>query len=82
VSYLANRTMLRSHDFIGLMPAQVAALDIAAGLLVALDWAVPFGANPVGVSHRGVESLSPAGGAFLEALRRAAQNLKVETGSP
>ncbi|TFL19052.1 LysR substrate-binding domain-containing protein [Jannaschia formosa] len=77
VSYLANRALLRSNDFIGLMPAPVAALDIAHGLLVAIDWTAPFGAGPVGVSHRGQEGLSPAGTAFLDALRAASDGLAI-----
>lgn len=76
VSYLANRSLLRSHDFVGLMPAHVAALDIESGLLCALDWTVPFGAGPVGVSHRGAQSLSPAGATFLAALRAAAETVQ------
>lgn len=72
VSYLANRSLLRSHDFIGLMPSQVAALDIENGLLARIDWVVPFGVGPVGVSHRGEGGLSPAGVAFLNALRSSA----------
>lgn len=75
VSYLANRSLLRSRDYVGLMPAHVASLDIANGLLAAIDWAVPFGAGPVGVSHRGEQSLSPAGASFLEALRRGADDV-------
>lgn len=76
VSYLANRALLRSHDFVGLMPAQVAALDIERGLLAQLDWTVPFGASPVGVSYRGDESLSPAGAALLHQLRRAGRQVE------
>lgn len=72
VSYLANRSLLRAHDLIGLMPAHVAALDIQNGLLAEIDWSPPFGAGPVGVSYRGKQSLSPAGSAFLKALHAAA----------
>ena len=72
VSYLANRSLLRSHDFVGLMPAHVADLDVENGVLARLDWTVPFGAGPVGVSYRGAQSLSPAGATFLAALREAA----------
>ncbi|MDF1717713.1 MAG: LysR substrate-binding domain-containing protein [Antarcticimicrobium sp.] len=75
VSYLANRSLLRTHDFIGLMPAHVAALDIQSGLLASIDWAAPFGAGPVGVSYRGKQSLSPAGSTFLDALRAAADQI-------
>ena len=78
VSYLANRSLLRSHDFIGLMPAHVAELDIQNGLLAALDWVAPFGAGPVGVSYRGKHSLSPAGAAFLAALRAVANDIGSE----
>ena len=72
VSYLANRALLQSRDLIGLMPEHVATSDIDNGLLVALDWNVPFGKGPVGVSFRGPDSLSPASAAFLDALRKAA----------
>lgn len=75
VSYLANRSLLRAHDLIGLMPAHVAALDIQNGLLVEIDWSPPFGARPVGVSYRGKQSLSPAGSAFLNALHAAASEV-------
>lgn len=76
VSYLANRSLLCTHDFIGLMPAHVAATDVETGKLVKLDWEVPFGAGAVGVSYRGKDGLSPAGAAFLQALRNAAKQLK------
>jgi len=81
VSYLANRALLRAHDYVGLMPAHVAALDIANGLLAQVDWAVPFGAGPVGVSHRGEHSLSPAGAACLTALRQAAEEISGQPAS-
>lgn len=82
VSYLANRSLLRSHDFVGLMPSQVAGLDIERGLLTALDWKVPFGTGPVGVSYRSGDSLSPAGTAMLLALRRAAADLQMPLLAP
>lgn len=75
ISYLANRALLQTHDFVGLMPAHVASLDIEHGLLARVDWAVPFGAGPVGVSHRGEQSLSPAGAAFLNVLRKVATDI-------
>ena len=73
VSYLANRSLLLARDLIGLMPEHVVSQDVGNGLLARIDWAVPFGAGPVGVSYRGPDSLSPAGSAFLAALRRAAK---------
>jgi len=72
VSYLTNRALLQTHDFIGLMPDHVVSHDIENGDLAKIHWAVPFGKGPVGVSYRGPESLSPAGAAFLAALRLAA----------
>jgi DNA-binding transcriptional LysR family regulator len=80
VSYLANRSLLMSHDFIGLMPAYVAALDIQSGLLARIDWVAPFGAGPVGVSYRGRQNLSPAASSFLDALHTAAA--KIERSHP
>jgi len=76
VSYLANRSLLRSHEFLAVVPAHVATTDIERGLLAQIDWTVPFGAGPVGVSHRGEDGLSPAGAAFLGALRKASDILK------
>ncbi|WP_425043378.1 LysR substrate-binding domain-containing protein [Primorskyibacter sp. S87] len=75
VSYLTNRTLLQSQDLIGLMPAQVAAQDIASEALVQIGWTVPFGAGPVGVSHRLHGQLSPAGEALLDALHEAASEM-------
>ncbi|MTI17731.1 LysR family transcriptional regulator [Rhodobacteraceae bacterium RKSG542] len=73
VSYLTNRSLLQARDFIGLMPAHVAAQDIASGALEQINWTVPFGESPVGVSYRRGGQLSPAGVAFLSALREAAK---------
>lgn len=73
VSYLANRALLQSRPLIGLMPAHVASQDIESGRLKRLNWTVPFGDGPVGVSYRSEDSLSPASRAFLQALHRAAQ---------
>ncbi len=70
VSYLANRSLLRSRNYICIMPAPVAALDLDQEVLSKIAWDVPFGATPVGVSHRGADSLSPASAAFLDVLRR------------
>ncbi|MDJ0652975.1 MAG: LysR substrate-binding domain-containing protein [Xanthomonadales bacterium] len=75
VSYLTNRSLYQRHDYIGLMPEHVVSYDIEHGLLARLDWTVPFGQGPVGVSHRGADSLSPAAGEFLKALRKAANQI-------
>ncbi len=72
VSYLTNRSLLQSRDLIGLMPEHVVGYDVDNGTLVKVDWAVPFGKGPVGVSYRGPDSLSPAGTEFLKVLRQAA----------
>tara|TARA_R110002074_G_scaffold99820_3_gene215785 strand:- start:323 stop:1270 length:948 start_codon:yes stop_codon:yes gene_type:complete len=74
VSYLANRALLQSRDLICLMPSAVVAQDIGSGFLARLDWDVPFGQGPVGVSYRSEDSLSPAGRALLQALKQAASS--------
>lgn len=76
VSYLTNRALLQGRDFVGLMPAQVVAHDIAQGVLKQLSWEVPFGVGPVGVSYRGAGRLSPAGQTFLQALREVAAGME------
>lgn len=73
VSYLANRAMLQRRDLVGLMPEHAASYDIENGWLAKVDWTVPFGKGPVGISYRGPESLSPASVEFLHALRSAAK---------
>lgn len=74
VSYLANRALLQSNDWIGLMPAEVVQQDVENGTLTALDWNVPFGQSPIGLTYRSDNSLSPAGQAFKVALHIAAQD--------
>ena len=71
VSYVANRALFQQLDLVGLLPEHVATHDIREGLLVALDWVVPFGRGPVGISYRGPDTLSPAATEFLAALRAA-----------
>lgn len=73
VSYLTNRALLQSRDLIGLMPAEVITEDIKNGYLAELDWIVPFGQGPIGISYRSDTSLSPAGHAFKQALHQAAE---------
>ncbi|EPX81248.1 LysR substrate-binding domain-containing protein [Litoreibacter arenae] len=73
VSYLANRAMLQSSDWIGLMPAEVVQQDVDNGYLTALNWDVPFGQSPIGLTYRSDNSLSPAGQAFKDALHVAAK---------
>ncbi|MEM9317713.1 MAG: LysR substrate-binding domain-containing protein [Pseudomonadota bacterium] len=73
VSYLSNRALLQRRNLIGFMPAEVVSHDIENGHLSTLDWDVPFGAGPIGVSLRADDDLSPAGRAFKAALHQAAQ---------
>jgi DNA-binding transcriptional LysR family regulator len=77
ISYLTNRTLFRDRDLVGLMPEHVVAYDIANGLLAEVDWKVPFGRGPVGVSYRGPDSLSPAAAEFLAAVRKATESLRL-----
>ena len=73
VNYVANRTLLGFGRLIGLAPRQAVALDAAQNLLRPLDYALPFGFGPIGVTHRGPEHLSPAAQLFLQALQDIAQ---------
>lgn len=75
ISYLTNRALLGKRDFIDIIPAHVAAADIAAGTLARLDWDVPFGKGPIGISYRKNTRLSPAGLALLETLRQTGPTL-------
>lgn len=72
VSYLTNRAVLQAGDFIGLMPAHVAAQDIASGLLQEIPWTLPIDDGPVGVTFRSTNQLSPAAAGFLQALKEVA----------
>lgn len=72
ISYLTNRALLQSRNLIGLMPAEVVSQDVNNGCLCQLDWMVPFGQGPIGVSFRADGDLSPAGRAFKAALHKAA----------
>jgi len=72
VSYLTNRAVLQAGDFIGLMPAHVAAQDIASGLLQEIPWSLPIDDGPVGVTFRSANQLSPAAASFLQALKDVA----------
>ncbi len=72
VSYLTNRSLLQSRDYVGVMPAHVVAQDVAGGILKQLDLTLPFGSSPVSVSYRKDGLLSPAGFAMLQAIRNAA----------
>ena len=72
VCYLANRALLQSRDLICLMPREVTAQDVGNGNLVRLDWTVPFGQGPIGISLRADGSLSPAARAFKTALHMVA----------
>lgn len=76
VSYLTNRSLLQTNNLVGLMPEHVVAQDIDNDLLKNIDWAVPFGKGPVGITFRGPDSLSPAGAAFVAALRQAAKSVR------
>jgi DNA-binding transcriptional LysR family regulator len=76
VSYLTNRTLMQSQNLIGLMPAHVPAQDIELGCLKPIDWNVPFGTGPVGVSYRQEGHPSPVCQAFLEALHQAAKTMR------
>jgi hypothetical protein len=60
------------------MPAEVAEEDVALGRIAPLDWTVPVGRGPVGVSLRDTGALTPAAEAFLHQLRAEAARLRAE----
>lgn len=72
VNYLTNRALLAQSKLIGVAPRQVVVLDLALEMLVKLDYALPFGSGPIGVTHRGEDQLSPAALLFLMALQEEA----------
>lgn len=69
VSFLTNRQLLRNTDLIGMFPNHIADSDIAAGNLAEIETEMPVPASPIGVSHLGEASLSPAAARFLHSLR-------------
>ena len=74
ISYLTNRALLQSRDLIGLLPAEVIAQDIENRYISKVNWAVPFGNGPVGMSYRTDTELSPTGHAFKQALHQVIQH--------
>jgi len=72
VSYLTNRALILSGDVVALLPSHVAEAELAAGAFARLDWTVPVGEGPVGVSFRREGALSPAARAMIAALQAAA----------
>lgn len=68
VSYLTNRALVAASDLISVLPGHVASTDIASGAFVQLDWQVPVGTGPVGVSFRRQGGLSPAARGFIRIL--------------
>ncbi|MBO9443844.1 LysR family transcriptional regulator [Phaeobacter italicus] len=72
VSFLTNRSLLQRRPLICLMPRHVPEQDIAWGSLARLDWSVPVGAGPVGISLNAKARLSPAAKALIGYLEQAA----------
>lgn len=72
VNYLTNRALLAQGKLIGVVPRQGVLLDLALEMLVKLDYTLPFGSGPIGVTHRGEDQLSPAALLFLIALQEEA----------
>lgn len=70
VSFLTNRNLLRESDLIGIMPAHVAAPDIANGTLSRLSFPLPFGPAPVGISYHKTTGMTPAASTFLDILKQ------------
>jgi DNA-binding transcriptional LysR family regulator len=72
VATLVNRTLLLNSDMMVFVPAQVVADDVALGLLRAIP--VPFDLNddPVALTFRSKDDLSPAAAQFALCLRESA----------
>jgi len=79
VSYLTNRALVVNSDIISVLPGQVAAVEIAGGAFARLDWAVPVGTGPVGVSFRRSGGLSPAAQAFIRKLSEVGKSIGAKT---
>jgi len=78
VSYLTNRALIATSDLISVLPGQVAAAEIADGALARLDWPVPVGAGPVGVSFRRSGGVSPATRRFIRILSEIGAEIGAE----
>jgi DNA-binding transcriptional LysR family regulator len=81
VSVLTNRTLLLNTDFIAFFPRQIAAEDVALGLLRTSKIPFDIPLDPVGMTFRAGLDLKPIVQEFALCARKVAIQLKRE-GSP
>ncbi len=72
VSYLTCRSLILESDLLCILPYQVIEREIDQGEIKTVPFKLNISSGPVGVSYRGVESLSPAASEFLLELRKQA----------
>ncbi len=80
VSFLTNRRLLQQRPLISLMPSHVPEQDISWGNLKRLEWNVPFGSGPVGISTNANSRLSPASKALIGYLLQAVEQQSQQPG--
>ncbi len=72
VATLVNRTLLLNTDSMVFVPAQVIAEDVALGLLRQIPIPLELKAEPIAITFRSGEDLSPAAAQFINCLRESA----------
>jgi DNA-binding transcriptional LysR family regulator len=71
VATLVNRSLLLNSDMMVFVPAQVVAEDVALGLLKAIPVPFDLTSDPVAVTFRAKDDLSPAAAQFAVCLRES-----------
>jgi DNA-binding transcriptional LysR family regulator len=74
ISLLANRSLLRSTQYLAVWPVQLAQAEARSGQISVLPIDLPATARPIGLSVRAEGRLSPAAEVLIEALRAIAKS--------
>ena len=74
VSFLTNRNLLITSDFLGAFPFYVVEEEVRNSLLAIIPFKLNLSSGPVGVSYRRQGGLSPAATVFLEMLRTVSED--------
>lgn len=72
VSILTNRSLLLGTDTIAFLPSQVVAEDVELGLIRTMHLPFVLSDDPVGITFRSADDLSPAARQFADCVRAAA----------
>lgn len=75
VSFLTNRALMLESDFIGFLPAHVAATDIRLGALAALPIPLAMPGRPIGILRCREEAMTPAALILLQCLKQVAVDI-------